>query len=106
LGGISAGALLFSAVHGNLQWLTQFLGSRFVIHGAALAYGIYLFHNVIINQARSLYHGSLASPLLAMAFSITMFIPILAVAALAHRFIENPGLRLRDGLREAIPTLP
>jgi len=100
IAGLSAGALLYAIVSGSLPRAERLSGKTPVIRFASLAYAVYLVHFPIMTVAVKWYPGSLAHPIIATLFSISVLIPILVVAYAGHIAIERPFLRLRDRHRE------
>jgi len=98
-GGASAGLLLYALLCGGFGALSTFVRLPAVAVAAALAYGVYLFHEpilwVIVERVPGMDRNAPAAGLL-------MLLATLAVAVPLHRYVEQPFLRRRDAARDDV----
>ena len=103
VGGFSAALLLFACMHGAIPGADRVVGSKAVVTIAALSYSIYLFHAPVLNTIYDLVHSHYhhrASAAFDIVLVLAMLAGMVAVAYLAHHFVEQPFLRRKDALRE------
>ncbi len=114
LHGLVALFVLLPAVFGpqDESLFRRFLRWRPVVYLGVVSYGVYLWHNDFLEQARLWAHYPLFGGNFAMLLTITMFWSVV-VASLSYTFVEQPILRLKDrpllpawlrrGARESAP---
>jgi len=108
-GGVALG-LLLPAVFGpqDRGWIRRALQLRIVAFLGLISYGIYLWHETVINLVFRWRHR----PLFGISFSVLTALTIagsVALAAVSYALIERPfmQLRLRQAReRSAVPMLP
>ena len=106
LGAVSAGALLYAFVGSDPPALARAVRGRAVAGAAALAYAVYLLHEPLLRAIIRLRGGPAGTATEAAIVGLLLLAVLLPSAALAHRYVERPFLRLKDRQREPVATLP
>ncbi|MEO6603033.1 MAG: hypothetical protein ABIQ16_24320, partial [Polyangiaceae bacterium] len=88
----SLAALLGACVIGERNGLAPLLRARPVAYVGAVSYGLYLLNSTAIGLVKRLFPAHASSP----SFVFFLSLPLaLGLAALSHRYLEAPFLRLR-----------
>lgn len=110
LAAVSAALILYGFGEGAFNVAAVVRRSKRITEYAALAYGVYLFHWLIIDMVNHTVqkraHWSSGSLEYFVGLSVPTLVVTFIVAAVVHRFVEKPFLMWRDRSREAAPSRP
>jgi peptidoglycan/LPS O-acetylase OafA/YrhL len=97
LNGLVALFVLLPAVFGpqDRSWFRRFLRWQPVVYVGIVSYGVYLWHNDFLEQARIWSHYPVFAGNFAMLLVVTLAWS-LAVASISYFFVEQPILRRKD----------
>jgi peptidoglycan/LPS O-acetylase OafA/YrhL len=105
LAALACGAIVFSVLGSTGRW-SSILRSAPVIYLGRISYGLYVYHELLLKIADSIFPLHTSSPPQMIAYWAFGLITTLPVAAASYRWIELPFLRLKRQRYTVVQSRP